>query len=332
MNYVNEDILSQERITITNLLQEIGTAEVRKEILEGLQRKGKYISSKFLYNEKGSELFTEITRLPEYYPTRTEKSILERIATDLMRRHRNYDIVELGPGDPAKISILLQTAVNGSGETVRYLPLDISQSAIGNIADSLVKGFSHVEVEGYALDFMSQFEVLDRHQPQLICFLGSTIGNLEYTDALTLLAGISSHMKAGDTLLLGTDLLKPETVLHEAYNDAAGVTRQFNLNILNSINDLILSDFDTLEFRHLAFFNPEFDRVEMHLVALRDLTIHSPYMKVPMEIAKGEHIHTENSHKYSKEKISEMAMAAELDPVHIHTDERCWFALTEFRK
>ena len=332
MNFVNEDIVTLNRVSITNLLPEIGPEEVVNEIVAGLRLSPKQISSKFLYNKEGSILFEEITRLKEYYPTRTEKAILVSIAPDLMQRYADYEIVELGPGDPSKISILLKAASGQDLTNIRYLPLDISQPALQNSARELVSIFPKLHVEGYAVDFFSQFESIKRERPALICFFGSTIGNFEWQDSLELLQNISKQMKKGDALLLGMDLVKPESVLHLAYNDARGVTREFNLNILNSVNDLIQSDFHTKDFDHLAFFNQEKSRIEMHLVAKHNLLVHSPYFDKALKLEAGEAIHTENSHKYSHGHIREITDLTGLQLKHTHTDPRDWFALTELQK
>mgnify|MGYP001816913247 FL=1 len=153
MNFVKEDTLELKRISITNLLQEIGRDEVIEEIVSGLQSKQKFISSKYFYNKQGSILFEEITRLKEYYPTRTEKGILKQIAPDLMKRYGGYEIIELGPGDHSKISILLNAAVEMELSNIRYLPLDISQPALKKSAKELVSTFPNLHVEGYAVDF-----------------------------------------------------------------------------------------------------------------------------------------------------------------------------------
>lgn len=332
MNYVNEDILTLNRISITNLLPEIGPQEVVNEIVSGLRSRPKQISSKFFYNKKGSILFEEITRLKEYYPTRTEKAILKQIAPDLVKRYAGYEIVELGPGDHSKISILLKAAADQDLNKIRYLPLDISQPALQNSAKELVSIFPKLYVEGYAVDFFSQFESIKRERPVLICFFGSTIGNFEWQDSLKLLRNISQQMKKGDALLLGMDMVKPEPILYMAYNDARGVTREFNLNILNSVNDLIQSDFNTNDFDHLAFFNQEKSRIEMHLVAKRDLLVQSPYFEEALRLEGGEAIHTENSHKYNQGHLREITDATGLQLIHTHTDPQDWFALTEFQK
>lgn len=332
MNFVNEDIITLNRVSITNLLQEIGPEEVRREIVTGLISGQKSISSKYFYNREGSRLFEEITALEEYYPTRTEAGILKGIAPDLMKKHQGYDIIELGSGDSSKISILFRAAAERQVEMLHYLPLDISQTAIRSSAEGITREFSNVQVEGYAVDFTSQFGLLRRERPVLICFFGSTIGNFNRGASLELLRNIGWQMKKGDVLLLGMDLVKPKEILHAAYNDAKGVTAAFNKNILKSVNELISSDFSTADFDHLAFFNPEKSRIEMHLVARRKLLIQSPYFKYQLSIERGESIHTENSHKYSRNHILEMASSAGLKLKQTHCDDRHWFALTEFQK
>jgi len=332
MNFVNEETVTLNRVSITNLLQEIGPEEVVVEIVTGLQAQQKSISSKYFYNKEGSILFEEITRLKEYYPTRTEKGILKQIAPGLMKRYGSYEIIELGPGDHSKISILLNAAEGLDLTSIRYLPLDISQPALMSSAEELVSTFSNLHVEGYAVDFISQFGSVKRERPALICFFGSTIGNFEWDTSLELLLNISKQMKSGDVLILGMDMLKPEPVLQVAYNDARGVTEAFNKNILNSVNNLIQSDFNPEEFDHLAFFNEEKSRIEMHLVARKDLVVHSPHFKNGLEFLHGETIHTENSHKYDSTHIQSIEKASGLKLNHTHTDERGWFALTEFKK
>jgi len=332
MNFVNEDIVTLNRISITNLLQEIGPDEVSAEIVAGLQADRKTISSKYFYNNDGSLLFEEITRLEEYYPTRSEKSILKQIAPALMKQYLGYEIIELGPGDHSKISILLNAASDLRQTSIRYLPLDISQPALRSSAESLVSAFPNLHVEGYAVDFISQFGPIRREQAAMICFFGSTIGNFEWTDSLELLRNISHQMKKGDVLLLGMDLVKPETVLHAAYNDARGITEAFNKNILNTVNELIHADFHTDHFDHLAFYNKKKSRIEMHLVAKRNLSVHSPFLNEDLHLKEGEGIHTENSHKYSTRHIQEIADVTGLKLSQTHTDEQGWFALTEFQK
>jgi L-histidine N-alpha-methyltransferase len=332
MNFVNEESYTLNRISITNLLQEIGPDEAVAEIVAGLQSEQKSISSKYFYNKAGSILFEEITRLKEYYPTRTEKGILKQIAPGLMAKYGSYEIIELGPGDHSKISILLNAAVGLDLSSIRYLPLDISQPAIRSLAEELASTFPNLRVEGYAVDFITQFDSVKRKRPALICFFGSTIGNFEWETSLELLQNISRQMKRGDVLLLGMDMVKPESVLHVAYNDARGVTEAFNRNILNSVNDLIQSDFNPADFDHLAFFNKEKSRMEMHLVARKDLVVHSEHFSGDLIFEQGDTIHTENSHKYDMGHIQKLADASGLELNHTYSDEQGWFALSEYQK
>lgn len=332
MNFIKEEVVSRHRISITNLLPEIGQEEVRREIVSGLTSRQKFISSKYFYNREGSLLFEEITRLKEYYPTRTEKSILKQIAPGLMKQYGTYEIIELGPGDHSKISILLHAADALNLPTIRYLPMDISQPALRNSAENLVNTFSGLKVEGYAVDFTSQFDLIRRNRPALVCFFGSTIGNFEWEASLELLQNIGMQMKKGDVLLLGMDMVKSEAVLHDAYNDAGGVTEAFNKNILKSVNDLIRSDFRTVDFDHLAYYNNEKNRMEMHLVARDHLIVHSPNFLEDLHLNKGESIHTENSHKYHTGHIREIMNSTGLELNRVHSDERGWFTVSEFQK
>jgi len=332
MNYINEEVITASRISITNLLQEIGPNEVIREIVTGLRAKQKAISSKYFYNRIGSILFEEITRLEEYYPTRTEKSILKKIAPDLMKQYGAFEIIELGPGDNSKVSILLNAAQELNLADMRYLPLDISQAALSVSAAELVRIYPNLHVEGYAVDFLSQFGTIQREHPAIVCFFGSTIGNFDWEASLELLRNLSGKMKGGDVLLLGMDMVKPAHVLHAAYNDAGGVTEAFNKNILHSVNDLIKSDFNEDDFEHLAFYNKKKTRIEMHLAAKRDLNIHSEYIREEIPLKKGETIHTENSHKYNSSHIHEIVKSTGLQLNQTHTDEKGWFAVTEFKK
>ncbi len=166
----------------------------------------------------------------------------------------------------------------------------------------------------------------------MICFFGSTIGNFEWADSLELLQNISLQMKKGDVLLLGMDLIKPEAVLHGAYNDAQGITAAFNKNILNSVNDLIQSDFQTFDFDHLAFINKEKSRIEIHLMANREVSVRSPHFIEDLQLKEGDAIHTENSHKYGTRHFQEIVDVTGLKLNQTHTDEHGWFSLTEFQK
>jgi len=324
MNFHTGNILTNSKVKITNLLPEIGIEDMRAEIVQGLTSERKYISSKYFYNEAGSRLFEEITLLPEYYPTRTEKRILKSVAPALMDSLIGYDIIELGSGDCSKISILFRTLPENPGRLIHYLPMDVSHSAILKSARGLSRYYPDLVIEGYVVDFTTQFNMIRRDNPALICFFGSTIGNFDHKISRELLSNISKHMKKGDALLLGMDLVKPQPILHAAYNDEQGLTEAFNKNILLSVNDIINSNFNPDEFKHLAFYNNNMSRIEMHLVANTDISIGSPFFPEDLVFKRGESIHTENSHKYTDTDIREFARAAGLDHKNTFTDKNSW--------
>lgn len=331
-NYIDTEVIEAQKIKITNYLYALGIDNIRNEIINGLTCSQKYISSKFFYNEKGSKLFEEITRLPEYYPTRTEKKILKKIAPELMNNLRNTDIVELGSGDCSKIKILLSSINEHNLKTINYIPLDVSQSAIYESAISLTESFPALSINGLVADFMNQLDIVPANNKRMFCFLGSTIGNFAEDIANDFLVNLSGNMNTGDTFLLGVDLVKPIQILHDAYNDSQNVTANFNKNILNVINNIIDLDFDINDFEHKAFFNQDKSRIEMHLIAKKDLIVNSPYCKNQIKLMKGESIHTENSHKYSPEKIIEFENISGLKIKETYTDADNWFSVVLFEK
>ena len=332
MNFTDVEVFQKQRIKIKNLLPEIGIEHMREEILQGLKCEKKHISSKFFYDEKGSALFEEITHQPEYYPTRTEKSILRDIAPALMNNGKPaMEIIELGSGDCSKISILFEAVDKPKLAHLDYLPLDVSESAIEKSANELSKFYPYLRINGYVADFMHQLKDIPRSEkPRLICFFGSTIGNFTATDAKKIIANLAEGVMSGDSLLVGFDLVKPEEVLNAAYNDSKGVTLQFNKNMLNAVNNIMDSNFRDEDFDHFSFFNSKKSRVEMHLVANKDCEVHSPYCDKPFRFKKGERIHTENSHKFSVGQIEEMIEDTGLEIKKIHTDPKSWFALVHF--
>lgn len=332
MSYLETEIITRKSIKIVNHLTELGIKNIRHEIIKGLTAENKYISSKFFYDKKGSKLFEEITQLPEYYPTRIEKSILHEIAPKLMYNLKNTDVVELGSGDCSKITILLSAVNQENLASINYIPVDISRSAINEAAQELVEKFPELSVNGLVADFFTQLSVLPNKRKRLFFFLGSTLGNFteEITDSF--LVNLSSIMNKQDSFLLGVDLVKSPEILHKAYNDIKNVTADFNKNILNAVNNIIESTFDIADFEHHAFFNKEKSRIEMHLIANKDVTINSAFHNDKIQIKKGEKIHTENSCKYSIERIKKLGEITGLKIKDIHTDSNNWFALVHFKK
>ncbi len=333
MNFTETGIFVKQKVRIKNLLPEIGIEKAREEIIAGLISKNRYISSKYFYDEMGSELFEEITGLPEYYPNRTEKSILKGIAPELMNRNFSLEIIELGSGDCSKISILIDAVQKSNLENVNYIPLDISKSAIEKSANELLEKFPEMRITGYVADFIHQLnQIPHSNKPRLICFFGSTIGNFSKEESMEILTNLSRGLLEGDSLLVGFDLVKSELVLNAAYNDSSCVTARFNKNILNVINTIVEIDFDIADFEHYSFFNHEKSRIEMHLVANKSCSVNSPFIKKPIHFNKGESIHTENSHKYYLAGIEKLIEGSGLIIKNSYTDSNNWFTLVEFAK
>lgn len=301
----------------------------RKEILAGLRDSPRRIPSRFFYDRRGSELFEEITGLPEYYLTGAEKSILKANAGRLLGSPEGLDIVELGSGDCSKVSLLLDAVPKNCLGSVCYMPVDVSRSALARSAQNLTESYPGLRVVCLLDDFCRCLSRLPQGGRKLILFLGSTIGNLEEDEADGLLSAVAEAMGPDDRLILGLDMLKDREVLERAYNDSRGITAEFNRNILRVANDMACTDFEPGEYAHRAFFNEDESRIEMHLEASIDQTVSSPWLDGPLRICRGERIHTENSRKYSPDDIERMADSAGLAVRDVLTDDRDWFSLAE---
>ena len=333
MNYNETGIFQKQKVKIKNLLPEIGIEQARKEIISGLTSDIPHISSKYFYDETGSELFEKITELEEYYPTRTEKSILEDIAPELMNHNAAFEIIELGSGDCSKISILLNAVESINLQNITYLPVDFSNAAVKKSSNELSVRFPNLEINGYVADFIHQLNLIPHsNKPRLICFLGSTIGNFATKESNEMMQNLANGLLDGDSLLVGFDLVKPESVLHAAYNDSKGVTEAFNFNILNVVNNIVGSDFKAEFFNHYSFFNKEKSRIEMHLIANRDCKIKSRFLQQLLQFKKGDSIHTENSYKFTFSAIEQLATYSKLKIKNLWTDSKKWFGLVEFGK
>ncbi len=304
----------------------------RQELIQSLLSEPKHIPSKYFYDKKGSELFEQITQSAEYYPTKTEISILRANAKNITGGLSNTNIIELGSGDCSKISILLQAYNKNQLKNLTYIPIDISISAIEKSIKILKTRFPELNIKPISADFMQPAKFIPEVRNKLICFFGSTIGNLNTKDALNFLKDISSSMNKNDRFLLGADMVKNSQILEAAYNDKLKITAAFNKNILNNVNRILETDFKPDLFEHYAFFNKEKQRIEMHLKALKNMQIKSPYFADNLLIKKEEYIHTENSHKFTEEKILEFADYADLKINHIFRDKNHCFFLVEFIK
>ena len=319
-------------VTIENYLPEIGNDEIVKSILNGLLCENKYISSLFFYDETGSKLFEEITRLPEYYIPAIEKQLIKETAHYLKESLNNVDIIEFGSGDCSKISVLLEDVPPRSLSSIRYIPVDVSHSAIEETVNILPRTFPELKINGILADFVKQVNLIPNGSKNIFCLFGSTIGNFNYNQAKGFCSAVSKVMQPEDIFLLGMDMVKDPQVLFKAYNDSRNVTSEFNKNILKVINKYIGSDFNPQDFDHLAFFNKQHSRIEMHLKAVKDIEANSPHTPRKIRLTKGETIHTENSYKFSNAQIEELGKASRLKPQRLFTDKNNWFTLAEYVK
>ncbi len=302
-------------------------AEQLAELRAGLSRPQKELSSRFFYDERGSELFEEITRLPEYYPTRAEREILERHMGTWAERLRSRTVVELGAGSAAKSRLILD-ALRAAGSLHSYVPVDVSADFLAATARRLRDEYPGLRVEPAAGDFTRRIHLPDRlPSPSLLVFLGGTVGNFAAPEDARLVARFAALMRPGDHLLLGTDLRKDPAVLEAAYDDAQGVTAEFNLNALRVVNEQFGADFDVADFGHRAFYDRELHRIEMHLVAERDVRVRVPGAG-DFHIARGESIRTEVSCKYDRPSVRAMLAAAGLRLADWRTDADGRFALS----
>lgn len=295
------------------------------EIIAGLSRQQKMLSPKFFYDRAGSRLFDQICQLPEYYLTRTELQIMERFVDEIARRvGPQASLIEFGSGSSLKTRILLERL----DRLAAYVPVDISKDHLMLAANELAKDYPSIEVLPVAADFTQPFPLPNpKRMPlrNLVYFPGSTIGNFAPAAAHELLRVM--HQEAGDNgaLLIGVDLKKDVAVLERAYNDSAGITARFNLNVLQRLNREFDADFDVAGFRHCALYNATFGRIEMHLVSLRGQSF--SVCGRPFSVARGESIVTEYSHKYSLREFSAMARRAGFCVDAVWTDRERLFSV-----
>jgi len=332
MNYIKKETTLKQEVDFINHLPDISIKKAKEEIINGLKAFPKYISPKFFYDERGSELFEKITMLDEYYPTRTEKSILSSIVKNLNLDFTNLNIIELGSGDPSKIKLLLQQIPDKALSTIKYYPVDISQSAIEQSVEILSEVFPSIKINGIVSDFLHQLILAPSYGKRLFCFFGSTIGNLNPDERDAFMKLLGKEMKIGDNLLLGVDLVKDTEILEIAYNDEQKITAAFNKNILCVVNDIARTNFNSNDFDHFSLYNKFEKRIEMHLKANEDIIVNFDSDIETIKILKGETIHTENSYKFDNEEISKLAKSVNLDVVQSFTDERNWFSLVYYQK
>jgi L-histidine N-alpha-methyltransferase len=309
-------------------------AALAADARRGLIATPKSIPPVYFYDERGSELFERITRLPEYYQTRTELRILRRIAPGLVARHRAGELVELGSGASRKTRILLD-AMRDGGLLERYVPFDVCAEAILAAAGPLAEGYPGLDVHGVAGDFGRHLACVPPKAgsaPRLIAFLGGTIGNLHPSERAPFLRAVAGLMDEFDALLIGTDLAGDPARLEPAYDDAEGVTAEFNLNLLRVLNRELGADFDLGAFEHVAFYDPGPPWIEMRLRSLADQVVRVEALGLEVAFARGEEMRTEISCKFTRASVAEMYAAAGLRLAEWHTDPLGWFAVSLARR
>ncbi len=306
----------------------IGLPIYAAEVEEGLTGFPKTLPSKLFYDARGSELFEEITALPEYYPTRTELEILKKHSRDIAAAAGSgVSVIELGAGTAAKTTTLLQ-AMAASQLRVNYFPVDISRTALSEARKRIRTEVPQALVQPVVADFSEGFEFLrEMPAPRLVLYLGSSIGNFDPESARTMLTEVRAQMTRGDSLLLGTDLAKAKSVLVPAYDDKQGVTAAFNRNILWRINRELGGNFDPDSFAHAAIWNPRDSRIEMHLRSTRPQTVRIQLLGLDVHFAAGETIHTENSYKYTVPMVRDLLEQSGFALDQTWMDKRKWFAL-----
>ena len=300
-----------------------------EEISYSLNQNSKFINPKFFYDKKGSKLFESICLLPEYYPTRTEISILKKLKHDLPSYlDENINLVELGSGTSVKTRLILDIFTKLQPKT-EYFPIDISE-ILTESSEQLLKDYDTLHITGIIDTYEGGLEFLKSYDDKknLILFLGSSFGNFTPDDGKLFLEKIFSTMKSGDLFLIGLDLVKGKNILESAYDDSQGVTAKFNLNVLSRINDELDADFDINNFSHYSIYNENAQRIEMNLKSLVSQSVIIGKSNLSLNLDKGELIHTEYSHKYHISQIKKLLNDVGFEFKNMWLDDEKHFSLT----
>ncbi|XTZ17523.1 L-histidine N(alpha)-methyltransferase [Micromonospora echinospora] len=297
---------------------------LRDDVRVGLTADPKWLPPKWFYDARGSELFEEITRLPEYYPTRAERAALRRHASRIAAVTGAKTLIELGSGSSEKTRLLLD-ALSGQGTLGTFVPLDVSVSALRQSTAAIAADYPHLRVRGIVGDFTRHLDRLPTGGRRLVAFLGGTIGNLLPAERATFLAAMRAALETGDWLLLGTDLVKDPGIIVPAYDDAAGVTAEFNRNVLRVINRELGADFVPDDFRHVAVWDAEREWIEMRLRAQRPVRVR--VLDLTVDFAEGEELRTEVSAKFRPEGVATELGTAGFTAEELWTDPDGLFGL-----
>jgi len=322
-----------QAVDIEHLAISDGRQALSCEVRRGLIARPRSLSPWMFYDAEGSRLFERITNLPEYYPTRTERAILSKYADAIVAAaHRGRSLplrlVELGAGTASKTCILLEAALRISDDVV-YVPVDVCSDALELACQNVAFAFPEVRMQPIVRNYVShplQLEPFDG--TTLALYIGTSIGNFSPEEARTILRHLGLQLRAGDALLLGTDMVKDETTLLAAYDDSEGVTAAFNLNILRRLNRELGANFEAARFRHRALWNSTESRIEMHLESTQEQVVSIEDAELNLHFMRGETIHTENSHKFTDRDIRTLLRGGGFEIRGAWKDGRGWYTVT----
>ena len=312
------------RLHIHNLVKRDPLAGLAEDVRKGLSAHPKRFLPKYFYDELGSQLFEAICLLPEYYLTRAENEILQRYSDEIVASVPGpKTLLEMGSGSASKTRLVIEALLRRQDELL-FMPVDISATALESSSRILLQSYPRLRIEAYAADYFAGLAELGKKpRPRtLALFLGSNISNFDLDEALRFLRALRSVLQKGDALLLGADLKKDPAILEAAYNDALGVTSAFNLNVLARINRELGGTFDLRAFKHRAFYNEAIGRIEIYIESLLNQRVRIEKLDLEIDFAAGELIHTENSYKYDKAGIGQLAVATGFELSHTWLDSQ----------
>lgn len=305
----------------------VTAATLAADVRAGLTGSQKWLPPRWLYDARGSELFEKITTLPEYYPTVAEREVLDSRAKEVATATAAHTLVELGSGSSEKTRLLLD-ALRAHGTVRCFVPMDVSESALSGASRAITAEYPGLDVRPVVGDFTSRLDLLPGRAPRLVAFLGGTLGNLYPAQRHEFLSSVRRVLDVGEWLLLGTDLVKDPAVLVRAYDDAAGVTAEFNRNVLYVLNERLGADFEPAEFEHVAHWDAQSEWMEMRLRARRAMTVRIPAAELTVSFTAGECLRTEISAKFRPEGVRAELAAAGFDLEHWWTDEAARFGVS----
>lgn len=329
---ISPKLYQSERLRIEHLVSATTPSEDElhpgSDVVRGLSQTPKTLPPRYFYDDRGSQLFEQICDLPEYYLTRTETQILQTYADQIANLTGSCELIELGSGNSTKTRLLLD-AYHHTGHSLLYCPIDISAGILESSARNLMLDYPNLQVHGLVGTYELALQKLPpRELPaRMICFIGSTLGNLNPQECDRFLDQITHALHSGEFFLLGIDLQKSKAQLEAAYNDSQGVTAAFNLNMLQHLNRRFDGDFDLTQFEHVALYNETAHQIEMHLKSLRSQTVHLKALDLTIQFTAGETILSEISRKFNLQDMQQVLQGKGLNPIQAWTDENQWFGL-----